>query len=135
RFDELDKMQMPPAHRLTRQLDPIPSVNAFESMKRQVILPAAHDRVGQHSRASKASLDRKLGSLTNPDIGSFPVSVLAHELRLDDARNDKRRRSSFDHLGDLFADLVERIEAFALDLVGDDLDIDSRKVLRDRLAA
>jgi hypothetical protein len=50
-----------------------------------------------------------------------------------DAHDHQRRRTALDRLADVFADALERIAPFALDLVGENLDIDARQVIGQRL--
>jgi hypothetical protein len=51
-----------------------------------------------------------------------------------DAHDHQRRRTALDRLADVFADAIERITPLALDLVGEDLDIDAWQVIGQRLA-
>ena len=67
--------------------------------------------------------------------GRVRLAVLAHELRLDDARDDHRPGPTLEDLGHLFADALERVEPGALHLVGDDFDVHPRQVLGERPAS
>jgi hypothetical protein len=59
--------------------------------------------------------------------------VLTYELRAMHSHDHQRRRTALDRLPDVFADAIERITPLALDLVGEDLDIDARQRIGQRL--
>jgi len=127
---------VPAAEGRAGQLDALPAVDPLEPVQRQVIRPAAHDRVGQQPRAGKAALDRELGHFGDLDRGPGQAfAVLADEFGPHDPQVHQRGLSSLERVADLFADALEGVEALAVDLVGDDLDHDLRQMLRQRLAA
>lgn len=99
-----------------------------------MVLPATHDRVGQKARTGQATRNGKLGCLADKDLGGLSVATFQDELRLDHSGHDDRGRPTLDDLGDLLADLVERVEALAFDLLGHDFDLDARQMIGNRLA-
>ena len=104
-------------------------------MKRLVVLPPAHDGVGQEARAGEASGDRQLDGVADEDLGWLAtVAVLAHELRVRQRHHHRRGRPPLEHLARLDADAHERVHTFALDLGRQDLDWDARDVGGQRLA-
>ncbi len=119
-----------------RELEAFARIDALEPVQRQVVLPAAHDRVGQQARARKTARDRQLERLRRRDPRRRARgALLADELRPLDVDRDERGRAALDDLAHLLADPDEGVEAEALHLVGDELDLDARQVLGKGLAA
>src|SRR4051812_4281026 len=100
-----------------------------------MVLPATDNRVGEKGRTREAALDRQLGRRRDDDLGlGVALAIFARELRLVHAHDDKRRRPALDRLGYLLADLLEGVAPVALDLLGHDLNVDTRQILGQRLA-
>ncbi len=57
---QLGQLLVPPAQRRLRDLQPVAGVDPFEPIERLVVLPAPHDRVGEHPGTRDAALDRQL---------------------------------------------------------------------------
>jgi hypothetical protein len=105
-------------------------------MQWKVVLPAPHDGVGEQPRSGQPALNRQLGRRRHRHDGlGVAQSPLADELGTADAHHDQRRGTALNGLADVLADALEGIEPFALDVVGQDLDLDARQVLGQRLTA
>ena len=91
--------------------------------------------VAQTARAGQPAWNRQLWRLAAQDLSPTTIAIFARELGLDDARDDQRCRPALEDFGDVLADPVKRIEPRTLDLVGQDLDVDARKVFGNRLSA
>src|SRR5690606_19504874 len=87
------------------------------------------DRIREQTRSRHAAIDRQVDRRRDEHRGlGVALAVLADEFRTNDSHDHERRRPPLDHLADVLADPLECIEPLALDLVGQDLDLDAREV-------
>ncbi len=127
---------MPPAERGAGQREPVARVDPLKAVQRLVVLPAAHDGVGEHARAGPAAQDGQVRRVADQHLDRpLARGVLGDELRPDHAHDDARRPPALEHLGHLFPDAAEVLEALLLHLVRDQLDVDPGKMRGQRLAA
>ena len=135
RSGEFSERDVPAAHRRAGKRQAVATVHALQAIERQVIVPTLHDAVGEHAGAGDAACNRLRRRLGHVHARfAITVSIFAYKLRLDEAQHERRRWASLEHLGDLLADLVERIDAVALDLLGQQDVLAARQMLWQRLA-
>jgi hypothetical protein len=60
RLHDLGECAVPAAHRRARQLETVACVHVLEPMKRQMILPALDDGVGEHPGSGQSARNRQL---------------------------------------------------------------------------
>jgi hypothetical protein len=117
RLHELGERAVPAAHRGARELDAVTRVHPFEPMKRHVVLPSLHDRVREHARPGESARDRKECWLRDEDLGlGIALTILAYELRANNARHDEGGRTTLERFADVLSDALEGVEAALLDL-------------------
>ena len=74
------------------------------------------------------------GSAISTRVGPKAVALLGDEFRADHLDDDRRGRAALEHLAHLGADTVELIEPLALHVERDELDLDTRQVVGQRLS-
>jgi hypothetical protein len=130
------QLLVPATDRRPGQREAIPGIDAREPVQRLVVLPPAHDGVGQHPRARPAPENGQVGRIADQHVDrSLARRVLGDELRPDQPDDDARRPAALEHLAHLFPDAPEVFEPALLDLMRDQLDVDAGEVLGQRLAA
>ena len=109
---QIGQLRVPAADRRPGQRQTVPRVDALEAVQRLVILPAAHDRVGQHPRAGPAAQDGQVGRIADQHLDR-PLArrVLGDELRPDHPHDDARGAAALEHFAHLFPDAAEVFEA------------------------
>jgi hypothetical protein len=133
---ERGELVVPAADGRAREFDAVARVDPFEPVEGLVVLPAAHDRVGEQAGPGEPALDRQLGRLGNQHRGGAVAdAVLGHELRPDHPHDDGGGRAPLEDFAHLLADPLEVLEALALPVERDELDLHPREVLGERLAA
>jgi hypothetical protein len=136
RARQLGERRVPAAHRRARQLDAVASVDLFEPVQRQVVLPATDDGVREKPGTGQSPLDRQLRRRRAHDLGlGVALAILAHELGSADADHDHRRRAPLDGLAHLLADGLVGVTPVAFHFGRNDLDVDAGKIRRQRLPA
>jgi len=121
---------VPLGQRGAGELKPVSSEDPFLSMQRLMIAPAFNDGLSEQSGPGNAlwdwhrkrvgDADRRLESL----LVGFAYELLAHDLH-----EHARRGPPLKHAARLLPDDVERIEALALDLGRNELDVNARSVI------
>src|SRR5438552_9404282 len=101
-----------------------------------MILPAAHNGVGEHRRAGGAALDGQLDRGRDQYLGRFgsAVAAFAKEFLVTQRDDDGRRGSALEHLTAVFADQLEILDALDQNLGRKNFDVHARQVLRKGLS-
>jgi hypothetical protein len=135
RLGEVRQLLVPAADRRAGDVEAVAGIDAFQSVERQRVLPALDDGDGEHPGAGQAALNRALWRLRDLHrrlVDSLLALVLADKLRPHDPHHDQRRGPALEHLADLLADPLVRVQPLALDLGRHYLDLDPRQVLGQR---
>jgi len=105
-------------------------------MKRKMVLPSLHDRVGKHSRPREAARNRERERLGHENFRfSITDAIFANELSSNDACDDESRGPSLERLAHVLSDALESIEPFSLDFERKYRDFNTGQMLRERLAS
>ncbi len=135
RLDELGELLVPAAQRRAGQVHAFALVDLLESMQRQVILESLHRRVGKQPRTREPTLDGQVDRIGHVKFRrGIALPIFAQKLGPVDVQGHQRGPPTLEDHADLAGQLLEGVETLALDLFGDQVDVDPRQVLGQRPA-